>query len=90
MKTIRKEPIELVEIETVPNDIDPNKMYYSQNYQVACHRCLCGCGQKICVPIEPHEWQITRKDKLSMTPSFQHMNGCKSHYIITNGIANFV
>jgi hypothetical protein len=92
MKTLRKEPIALVEVETIPPypAMKKNTMYYSEKYSVAVHLCLCGCGQGIAIIIEPGEWQIIRKDKLSVTPSLLHMNGCKSHYIITDGIANFV
>jgi hypothetical protein len=95
MKTLRKEPIDYVECEQVPEVMEPNKLYYSEKCFVAIHLCLCGCGQKTVTPIYPDNipepgWQITRKDKLTITPSILQINGCKSHYIITNGVANFV
>lgn len=47
MKTLKKVPIELVEIkegEFIPHELEFGKMYYSKEYSVANHLCLCGCG----------------------------------------------
>ena len=55
------------------------------------HLCLCGCGMETPLPIAANEWQLTVKDgKPTITPSIQQRWPCNSHYIVTNGVANFV
>ena len=94
MKTLKRVPIELVEItegEFIPNKLEFGKLYYSKEYSVANHLCLCGCGVQAPIPIKDGEWSIANNNnKLTVKPSLQQLFECKSHYIITNGIANFV
>ena len=94
MKTLKRVLIELVEIkygEFIPEQLEFGKMYYSREYSVANHLCLCGCGVKAPIPINDLEWSISNENsKLTVKPSLQQLFECRSHYIITNGIANFV
>ena len=91
MKTLRQEPISLIEVEFIPNEIKPNTLYYSKEYEVSVHLCLCGCGVKVPIPIRSGEWNLKIEDgKPTLTPSLLQRFECKSHYIITKGIANFV
>ncbi|WP_412464199.1 DUF6527 family protein [Flavobacterium mekongense] len=94
MKTLKKVPIELVVLEgenTLPDVLEFGKMYYSPEYKGASHLCLCGCGTEVYIPIKQGEWSIDNtNNKLTVKPSLAHRFDCKSHYIITNGIANFV
>jgi hypothetical protein len=83
----------LVVCETfIPETLEQGKLYYSKEYQTTVHLCLCGCGQETACPIGLDEWQlkIETNGKPTMTPSLQHTFACRSHYIITKGIANFV
>lgn len=92
MKTLRKVEVKAVLVDgTIPEVLEPNTIYYSEEYQCAIHLCLCGCGNQAVTPIRPGEWDIdfTTKAKISMTPSILN-RFCGSHYIITNSIANFV
>jgi len=100
MKTIRKESVTPVYTDTLPNVsiMDEGIIYISIEFGVTGHRCLCGCGELTILPInnvidgKDHGWKMTDKDgKLTFTPSVGNFQiPCKSHYIITNGIANFV
>jgi len=94
MRTIKQVPIELVEIpegDFIPEQLEFGKLYYSKEYKGANHLCLCGCGVKAFIPIKEGEWSINNDNrKLTVTPSLQQLFDCKSHYIITKGIANFV
>lgn len=94
MKTLKKVPIELVEIkegEFIPHELEFGKMYYSKEYSVANHLCLCGCGVQAPIPIQQGEWSISNENgKLTVKPSLQQLFECRSHYIITDGVANFV
>lgn len=91
MRTLAKVPLELVQVEYVPEQLEQGKFYYTKEYKSSNHLCVCGCGQEVPIPIKKGEWNITIENgKFSITPSLQLRMGCKSHYIITNSIANIV
>lgn len=93
MKTLRQVEIIPVYVEFVPEELEEQKLYISDEYGVCVHRCLCGCGEKTVLPLAPNEWSYTKNasGKVSLTPSIlNNQVPCKSHYIITNNIANFV
>ncbi len=91
MKTLKKVPVELVEVEFIPEVMEFGKLYYSNKYKCASHLCLCGCGMKAPIPVKEGHWILNNNNnKLTISPSLQHRFECRSHYIITNGIANFV
>lgn len=94
MKTLKKILIipqyseRIPETETMLEGI----IYISEVYETASHLCLCGCKNLTVTPLGTGQWTLLNKDdKLTITPSIGNYNfPCKSHYIITNGIANFV
>jgi len=96
MKTIKQVPIEIIELkegEYIPENMEFGKLYYSKEFDGSSHLCLCGCGVKCYLPIQPNisGWLLTiQNNKPTITPSILQRFECKSHYIITNGIANFV
>jgi len=89
MKTIRKEPCKLIEVEGFPHltDFEANTAYYNPEKKYGLMKCLCGCGV-LCG--FNGSWNITSKEPFTLDGSIQVDGGCNSHYIITNGIANFV
>lgn len=93
MKTIKRIEIEPVFVELIPSIMEENKLYISEKYNVSVHNCLCGCGEKTVMPLYGNGWNLIKENngKVSFTPSVGNYNfTCKSHYIITNNIANFV
>ena len=91
MKTIKQVPFELVKVELIPDQMEPGKLYFSQTYECTNHLCLCGCGVQCFLPIGPGGWALTDRDgSATLTPSILQRFECRSHYIITNGLANFV
>ena len=90
MKTLAKIPMQLVEVEFIPEVIEEGKFYYSEKYQTATHLCPCGCGQKFAVQIKQNEWSILQKTPLTVTPSLWHKIQCRAHYVINNGFANIL
>lgn len=94
MKTLKQVPVELVELqegEYIPENLEFGKLYYSKEFGGLSHLCVCGCGQKTYIPIRDGEWSVfPNNGKVTITPSLLHRFDCKSHYIITNGIANIV
>lgn len=95
MKTLKQVAITHKFVDTMPDVLEPNVLYISLHYKTASHLCLCGCGQLTITPLkEDYGWRfsINHNDgKVSLTPSIGNYNfPYKSHYIITNSIANFV
>lgn len=96
MKTLKKVEIEPVFVDFIPRELEPNKIYISEEYGVAVHNCLCGCGEKTVMPFDdnrPDLWQLVKEKngKVSFIGSVGNYSfACKSHYIITNNVANFV
>ena len=94
MKTIKKVIIEPVFVDVIPEVIEENKLYISEKYKTATHKCLCGCGLKTITPLGGgRNWEIVKSydgKKISLIGSVDNYNfPCKSHYIITSNIANF-
>jgi hypothetical protein len=94
MKTLKKVPLELVIVdEYMPKilEMEFGKLYYSKQYEITNHLCVCGCGQQVPLTIRNGEWNLSViNSKLNISPSILLRNGCKSHYIISNGIANII
>ena len=91
MKTIKKVPVTMKKVKSLPEKMIQGVMYISDEYQTAGHLCLCGCGVSTAVPLGKDDWTYTDNEKgLTMSPSFLQRFDCKSHYIITEGVANFV
>lgn len=93
MKTLKKVEIQAVFVEFIPEQLEENKVYISEKYGVSVHNCLCGCGLKTVMPLGAGQWNFTLDDagRVSFTPSISNSQyECKSHYIITKNVANFV
>lgn len=92
MKTIKKVNVTPVFVKFIPKDLEDGKVYISNEFEVSVHSCLCGCGNKTVLLLKEGGWNLLIMDgKISFTPSIGNFQfPCKSHYIITNNIANFV
>lgn len=95
MKTLARAQLELVENEFMPSndELEGGKFYYSKQYETAKHLCVCGCKTIVVTPMKKREdWGISIKEngKFDLIGSVLQRSGCKSHYIITNSIANIV
>ena len=93
MKTLKKIEIKPIFVEFIPEELIQDEIYISKEYGVAVHLCLCGCGNKAVMPLNPkfeHSWNMSENNgKISFSPSILNTN-CpnKYHYVITNNIAN--
>lgn len=73
-------------VEFIPEEIEEDKLYISIEYDVAKHKCPCGCGTEIVTPLSPVGWKlIYNGDTVSLEPSIGNwQQDCKSHYYIKN------
>ena len=93
MKTIKKVVVSTKYIDTVPENKQEGVIYISKKYMTSIHNCLCGCKEEVVMPLGNNGWQLIEHDSgtISFTPSIgNYQFACKSHYIITKGIANFI
>jgi len=93
MKTLKKITVEPVYLDVLPEitELEEGKIYISRLYSTSVHLCLCGCRELTVLPFTSAGWRLTETaGKISITPSILQTFGCRSHYIITKSIANFV
>jgi hypothetical protein len=71
-------------VEFVPESIDEGKLYISEEYSTAVHKCCCGCGLKVVTPLKANGWRLTRNgDFVTLYPSIGNWSfPCQSHYWI--------
>lgn len=85
MANKKTQEYKLVEVEFMPNIMEDGKLYYSKEYDICCHLCACGCGEKVFTPTGEGGWKFD-KNTTTLSPSIGSFQiPCKSHYFIRNG-----
>jgi hypothetical protein len=71
-------------VEFVPKVLEDGIIYVSIPYSTSVHKCACGCGSKITLPINPAKWRFLYDgDAISLWPSVGNWSyRCQSHYWI--------
>lgn len=71
-------------VEFIPDQLDDGVLYISERFRTCSHKCCCGCGDEVVLPLSPAEWQLTRDgDFVSLWPSVGNWDyPCRSHYVI--------
>jgi len=102
MKTIKKVEVTPEYVEFIPKEMVQGIIYISLEYNTAIHLCLCGCKNQVVTPLNHISiitgsrimsgWDFYNNNgKVSLSPSIGNYSfDCKSHYILTNNVANFV
>lgn len=94
MKTIKQVEVKAIYNETnlpLKKYMEEGIIYINKSYECCSHLCLCGCGVECYLPLSEGEWSLTDNNgKITITPSILQRFDCKSHYVITNGKANFI
>lgn len=86
---MRVKQITPVFVEFIPELIENGKLYISDEYEIAIHKCCCGCGEEVVTPLSPVDWRYTiTSNGVSLFPSVGNWKyRCKSHYFIReNGV----
>lgn len=76
-------------VEFIPSVLEDGTVYVSIRFATSAHKCLCGCGSKVVIPLSPTGWELRFDGKtISLYPSIGNWNlSCKSHYWIRrNGV----
>jgi hypothetical protein len=71
-------------VEFVPKELEEGVLYISIPYSTTVHRCACGCGGKVTLPINPVKWRFLYDgERISVWPSVGNWSfECQSHYWI--------
>lgn len=66
--------------DTIPEQLEPGKLYISKMYEIVIHLCPCGCSHEVVTPISKGQWRMKEEDGLiTLKPSILN-RWCKSHY----------
>ena len=72
-------------VHRVPSQLEEGVLYICLNCDVVIHKCACGCGEKVVLPLSPECWQLKYDGDASLSPSIgNYQYDCKSHYYIRN------
>lgn len=71
-------------VEFIPETLDDGVLYVAMDYQMVAHRCCCGCGHPVYLPLSPAQWRLTFDgEAIWMEPSVGSWSlPCRSHYWI--------
>lgn len=71
-------------VEFVPKELEDGVLYVSFPYSTTVHKCACGCGHKVTLPINLAKWRLLWDgERISIWPSVgNHSFPCRSHYWI--------
>ncbi len=79
--------IKLRRVHYMPNELEPDVLYVSEEFGIAAHLCACGCGSKIRTPLGPTDWTLEETESgPTLYPSVGNwQQACQSHYWIYRG-----
>lgn len=71
-------------VEFIPEALEDGVLYVAMEYQTVAHRCCCGCGCPVYLPLSPTQWQLTFDgEAIWLEPSVGSWSlPCRSHYWI--------
>ncbi|WP_409568348.1 DUF6527 family protein [Methylobacterium sp. J-072] len=73
-------------IDRFPKIFESGIFYWSKEYEISAHKCACGCGDVIQLPIDDQNFNITIEPTgFTLRPSVGNWGICDSHYYITRG-----
>lgn len=73
-------------VEHLPEQLEDGVLYICESFEMAAHRCCCGCGEDVITPLNRAKWSLReRNGRVSLEPSIGNWKfDCQSHYWITN------
>jgi Family of unknown function (DUF6527) len=80
----RASTVTFVFVDSAPELLQPATLYVSTKYRAIVHLCLCGCGEKVLLNLDPHGWSFTFDGRsISIHDSVGNVGlPCRSHYIV--------
>lgn len=73
-------------VRRVPAELEEGVLYVCLDCDVVVHKCACGCGEKVVLPLSPEHWKLSYDGEVTLSPSIgNYQYDCKSHYYIRDG-----
>ena len=73
-------------VRRVPAELQEGVLYICLDCDVVVHKCACGCGEKVVLPLSPEHWKLSYDGEVTLFPSIgNYQYDCKSHYFIRDG-----
>lgn len=73
-------------VRRVPAELEEGVLYVCLDCDVVVHKCACGCGEKVVLPLSPEYWKLSYDGEVTLSPSIgNYQYDCKSHYYIRDG-----
>ena len=74
------------EVISFPKEYQSGILYWSKEFEMSAHKCACGCGDVIQIPVDAQNFRITgTSSNPTVRPSIGNWGVCDSHYYITAG-----
>lgn len=72
-------------VHRIPGELEEGVLYICLDCDVVVHKCACGCGEKVVLPLAPEHWKFSYDGEVTLSPSIgNYQYKCKSHYFIRN------
>jgi hypothetical protein len=71
-------------VDSAPAPLQPGTLYISTKYRAIIHLCLCGCGEKVLLNLDPGAWSFTFDGRtITVHDSIGNVGlPCRSHYVV--------
>jgi len=71
-------------VDIIPDQLKEGILYICERYNIAIHKCCCGCGEEVVTPLTPADWSVHKEGKsVTLSPSIGNWSfACRSHYWI--------
>jgi hypothetical protein len=81
---MRQAHLRPVFVEFIPETLEEGILYVSMEFRATAHRCCCGCGSPVYLPLARTKWTLTFDGEFVwMNPSVGSWSlPCRSHYWI--------
>lgn len=81
---MRQSHLRPVFVEFIPETIEDGNLYVAMEYRTTAHRCCCGCGSTVYLPLGPTQWRLMFDgESIWIDPSIGSWSlPCQSHYWI--------
>lgn len=76
--------IKPVFVDFIPDRLEEGYIYICERFNIAIHKCCCGCGEEVATPLTSADWSVRKNgNTVSLSPSIGNWSFlCKSHYWI--------
>ena len=76
-------------VRRVPKELEDGVLYICLECDVVVHKCACGCGEKVVLPLAPEHWKLYYDGVVTLSPSIATINISVSLTISSEMVKSF-